>query len=375
MFNSHLSSVSDFQLTNPPPHLLPYQPSSHRLLNISYARHPHYCGLDPSPLRSFTSLFAFCSSLFEVAIKRSLFFVRLSYDERKSKPYVLPYFILRNLLLRFRGFFNGTLLSPALSSKSSFVYNSLLTNGISVVSSSGLIEPELDQIVSSCLNDLRYKRASFGPGSKTFDQSRHPLSRASHKYLYKLFTELFTASGIIDAASLYLNRQVTLIDINPQINDSTDDFWKLDSFGSSVHTSQQYCDYFHKDALGDSLKVIMYCNSVTTHTSGPFSYCIGSHRKIPFLMDLFASANDLAGFSGTSYSARQNFMSLPSFLRFKGSFGNDVPTNSPLGCALIDSEWQVKSGKYSLVIFDPKGIHRGGMVTQGERLVITSVLA
>jgi hypothetical protein len=40
----------------------------------------------------------------------------------------------------------------------------------------------------------------------------------------------------------------------------------------------------------------------------------------------------------------------------------------------MDGTWQVCAPKGSLVMFDTKGIHRGGLVENGERRVVTCIV-
>jgi hypothetical protein len=39
-----------------------------------------------------------------------------------------------------------------------------------------------------------------------------------------------------------------------------------------------------------------------------------------------------------------------------------------------DALWTITAPKGSIVMFDTKGVHRGGMVVEGQRRVITCVL-
>ena len=78
--------------------------------------------------------------------------------------------------------------------------------------------------------------------------------------------------------------------------------------------------------------------------------------------------------AATDPKSRRIFSSLPALLRLKGSFGNDVLDDSELAKLIGDSKWQITADKGAIVMFDTKGIHRGGMVTSGERQVITCVI-
>ena len=67
-------------------------------------------------------------------------------------------------------------------------------------------------------------------------------------------------------------------------------------------------------------------------------------------------------------------MSLPRLMRRKCAFGNDVRPGSEFAARILRSEWVILASRGHLVMFDTKGFHRGGMVTEGERAVITCVI-
>ena len=68
------------------------------------------------------------------------------------------------------------------------------------------------------------------------------------------------------------------------------------------------------------------------------------------------------------------FAALPRKLRQKCAFGNDLKADSPMLEEIVRATWKITAPAGSVVLFDTKGIHRGGMVEQGERRVLTCVL-
>ncbi len=79
-------------------------------------------------------------------------------------------------------------------------------------------------------------------------------------------------------------------------------------------------------------------------------------------------------FSATEPEARQKFAALPAWLRSKCAFGNDLLSDSEAALRILDAEWTVTAPKGNVVLFDSKGIHRGGMVLNKERIVLTCIL-
>jgi hypothetical protein len=95
---------------------------------------------------------------------------------------------------------------------------------------------------------------------------------------------------------------------------------------------------------------------------------------LPLADDHASEANDSNGLSGTGLENRRSFAALPAAWRQKGAFGNDVLDDTSLANAIQAGLWAINGKKGSIVMFDTKGVHRGGMVLSGERRVITCVL-
>ena len=181
-----------------------------------------------------------------------------------------------------------------------------------------------------------------------------------------------TRSGILDGVSAYIGRPASLIDVNPQINDQSDDFWRRIFPDQPV--AERPVAYMHRDATGGDIKAILYMSDVKPE-NGPFSYAIGSQKVYSGrLGDWIEQTNDQSSFSGTGPLNRRRFAALPAILRRKCAFGNDVLPGSEIAQRLLGAEWTITAPRGSVVLFDTKGIHRGGMVKQGERLVLTCVL-
>lgn len=227
-----------------------------------------------------------------------------------------------------------------------------------------IARPDFDRLVA---------RRGKSNGQRNFEESRAQASRVDQKELFNAIEATLREAGVFDVASAYLGRKAGLIDVNPQINDTSDTFWR-DIFPDAELATLPPTAYCHRDASGGDLKAIFYMSDVDER-AGPFSYVVGSNRmKISRLDDLICEANDSNGLAGTDPAARARFAALPKKLRQKGAFGNDLTPDSPLGREIGAGLWKVTAGKGSIVLFDTKGIHRGGMVEDGERRVITCVV-
>lgn len=221
--------------------------------------------------------------------------------------------------------------------------------------------------------DALAARRGRSNGKRRFEESRGQASRLEQRPLFDQIESILRDSGVMAAADAYLGRPARLIDVNPQINDVTDSFWR-DIFPDADISELPATAYCHRDASGGDLKAIIYLSDVGGR-NGPFAYALGSNRiRISRLDDLICEANDSNGLGATDPVARRRFAALPKKLRQKGAFGNDLTPASPLSGDINASLWSIEAPKGSIVLFDTKGIHRGGMVVEGERRVITCVI-
>lgn len=231
---------------------------------------------------------------------------------------------------------------------------------------------ELEAIAAGQFEALAARRGRSA-GKRQFEESRGQASRMEQGPLFDQIEAILRESGVMAAADAYLGRPAQLIDVNPQINDVTDSFWR-DIFPDAELGELPATAYCHRDASGGDLKAIFYLSDVGDR-NGPFSYALGSNRiRISRIDDLICEANDSNGLGATDPVARRRFAALPKKLRQKGAFGNDLTPASPLTGDIESSLWSIQAPGGSIVLFDTKGIHRGGMVVEGERRVITCVI-
>jgi ectoine hydroxylase-related dioxygenase (phytanoyl-CoA dioxygenase family) len=245
--------------------------------------------------------------------------------------------------------------------------------GISVVKIPDQDFLDLEKISKPHFDSLLQKRSNKTSNNRDFEDSRIYANRVSSPKLFTIIEDIFEKNGIMRGASSQLGRDVKLIDINPQINDKSDNFWS-EIFKDKENLKFPETAYFHRDASGGDLKAIIYLTDVS-NDNGPFTFSIGSHKiSISKIDDWICETNDSSGFSSTEKNKRFEFSQLPEFLRQKGSFGNDLDPNSNFTKSILESSWKITASKGSIVLFDTKGAHRGGMVVNGQRRVITCVL-
>ncbi len=364
-----MASLSDrFQPIECPPSVRQIEPSNFRGSHIvDYAAHPAYAGFVSSVgigdrVRAGA---AFAKAFLPLLLKRVIRYEMIPYDTRQQGGLAFARAAFRNMLRLDQR------VSP--ETVDSDLFRQLNTNGVGVVAIPAARFERLEKIAQHHFDGLLSRRGAPGNKSRAFDDSRSNASRVSDSALYLDIEQLFEESGVMEAASAYLGRRAKLADVNPQINDRSDSFWR-DIFPDMQAGKIPSAAYYHRDASGGDLKAIVYMSDVLTEAHGAFSYVLGSnHVAAQGLDDLISEAND-HGLSATDPETRKLFAALPQKLRQKGSFGNDVSDDSEQAQLISECSWAITSTKGAIVLFDTKGIHRGGMVEAGERRVITCVL-
>lgn len=337
---------------------------------VDYEGHGAYGELiQRAPLKTRVEALAiFAAGMAKLLLKRTINYEFIPFHIRSDRTFFGPF---RFAGAALRNVINGDTRVRKLSAVRADAGN-MAEHGIHVVTIPGSQFAQLDTAARAEFARLAERRGR-SEGKRLFEESRGQASRADQRELFDTIERTLKDAGVFRIASAYLGRAATLIDVNPQINDTSDSFWR-DIFPDSALKSLPPTAYCHRDASGGDLKAIIYMTDVGTR-NGPFSYVVGSNRmQISRVDDLICEANDSNGLAGTDPLARARFAALPRKLRQKGAFGNDLTSDSVLGREIIAGLWSVTAPKGSIVLFDTKGIHRGGMVEVGERRVITCVI-
>ena len=335
-----------------------------------YDKHQAYADFirSASFLQKTSSILLFIKSSLLLILKRVIQYERINYDLRKPRS-ISAFFRLTNQLIMNIFRLDNLSLKPQSQTEISQI---LERYGCCVLSLDDDSFSLIEEAASQEFNKLSSRRKdSVSSEQREFNESR-AVSNSDSK-LYKTINQVWSDMGIIKGVSKHLDKRSRLIDVNPQINDKSDSFWK-NIFPDMDVKELPLGAYFHRDASGGDLKAILYMSDVGD-LNGPFSYVLGSHKiQTSKIDDFIMEANDNNGLSGTEPTKRKLFSALPRKLRQKGSFGNDLYDEDFLSKSIQKSTWSITAPKGSLIIFDTKGIHRGGMVVESERSVITTVI-
>jgi len=333
-----------------------------KILKIDYRTHPDYQFRLKTQDRV-NAYIRYFKALVVVLIKHTTHYVLLTPDERASNIFKFSIDVAKRHFNHFRGYDERkvTLRSRAIVDK-------LKNDGIAVVNLNNVDTESLKNSCMRSIDTLRLKRG-YCYGGRKFSESRETLRVDQDKDLYKLFGDAFRSTGILSAISAYLKKECRLVEVTPQINDETDNFWRQDGGGDG-----QRCSYIHYDAYGDHIKVIVYLNKVEKMEDGPFSYVKRSHIGVSKCMSLLGRIVDESGMSVRDEYSRKLFSSLPGFLQVKCAFGNDLSVDDVSAVEMLKREDVIYGEPLCAIVFDVRGFHRGGMVDRGERMVCTCVV-
>lgn len=372
---TEISSTSSDRLVPPPAYVQRFAawPDEGPGTWISYDKHPAYASLVASAsistkvaaLAGFTKYFAL------ILCKRLISYELIPAHLRRPRS-------LRGLWRFFRtGLANAThkLIRTAQQQNAASgapVQAALGHDGVCVAKVDAESVDRIQKAVRPLIEQLRQARGSRTSRGRDFSESRGTALRTAHGDLFAAVESMLQRSGILDGCSAYIGHPAQLVDCNPQINDPSDDFWQC--IFPDRAAELRPAAYFHRDASGGDIKAIIYLSDVGPN-NGPFSYAIGSHHgRGSNLIDWIEETNDQSGYSSTQAAARRRFSALPAVLRRKCAFGNDLLPGTEITERILQSEWIIEASQGHIVLFDTKGLHRGGMITEGERVVLTCVI-
>jgi hypothetical protein len=198
------------------------------------------------------------------------------------------------------------------------------------------------------------------------DDNRLWLDPTTAPEIYKWFNQTAADAGLIEAASAYLRRPVGVGHIAAELVDHAAQVSPFVDVGVDASP----CDGFHIDPTNNLLKFVIYLSDVGP-ANGPLTYVVGSHRTSGGFWDgLVRRANDLGGLSSTQPEYRELFYALPAGLQRKAAFGADMLPENKYAASIQSDQWPVTSDSETAVLYDPLGIHRDAVVTQGRRSAV-----
>lgn len=196
-----------------------------------------------------------------------------------------------------------------------------------------------------------------------FSDSQIVLDPAEHARLYLTVENALTECGAIDAFSAYARGRLGLFRLVVQVNTARETkmrYGELDAKGLPEHRTS----YWHVDSKDwPTVKALIYASDVELD-QGPFRFVRGSHRMMGDFEARVRKTND---------KLRQkalHFLALPPEFGQHANFGEYVDEHTPGVAELLSREVALFDGRSDLVLFDNNGVHRGGFVRTGHRVML-----
>ncbi len=208
-----------------------------------------------------------------------------------------------------------------------------------------------------------------------YSTAHQSVGAESHPELWAAIERAMQGHGALGVTAAYFGAPAAkVVSVGVLLNEANQD-WAVRLF-RDVDMESPPTVGFHIDSNGKCfVKAVLYLSDVGPD-QGPFGMVPGSHRWDEGSEDrIFRRAFDKSELPIRSAKKRRMFLSLPPELQVKAEFGGDMLPAAPESKMLLDKEFVALGPKGQLNLFDPEGVHRGGIVRRGERRVILITMA
>ena len=238
------------------------------------------------------------------------------------------------------------------------IYEDLFENGISYLNIDTI---ELNNILKKDIESL-LSIPDWRPPPGQFDRAKQ-----CDTDIVKMVNDTFQKLGVLQAATKYnKGKQLQVKNVVLHIAKPTDQNWKQFLYDCKTVTRTTN---LHIDPKEDVIKAMIYLNDITEN-DGPFSYVEKSNRWIyDDLQNIFGRAISTGSYCHTPESRAVVFQ-LPKQLRISHNFGRVLLDNTEEQYRILKQEKLFTSDKGNLCIFDPAGMHRGGICKTGNRIAL-----
>jgi hypothetical protein len=278
---------------------------------------------------------------------------------------LLPTYLRLILLQRLSRLSAGQSFKPK-TTRGAELFEPLQRDGVAPIRLPADKLAELRNLLAPQIKTLEQKLAAKPATSPNADDTKLVLAPEAAADVYNSLNQIASDLGVLEAASAYLKRPVGVGEVAVQINDpvgGASDF-------ADVGVDASPCNHFHVDQSFNILKAVIYLGDAGA-ANGPLTYVVGSQRAAKGFWDsLIRRANDFGGLSATTPSARELFFALPEGLRRKAAFGADLAADTDQAQSVLTNQWAITSDIGNAALYDPAGIYRDGIVSQGRRIAV-----
>ncbi|WHZ20890.1 MAG: hypothetical protein OJF47_000002 [Nitrospira sp.] len=274
---------------------------------------------------------------------------------------------------------------PSLSAVHDRNLDALRTDGVVRLDSWSTLAPSL-------WNDTWWERDLLKRQATNLSWGRCAMALDQGSSASRSIQNALRSSGVLDLAGAYLGARMEFL--YAALDYAHDrQAWYRGCY-RDIGLDDSETTYMHLDADCDIVKAMLYLTDVKPE-NGAFRFVRGSHRwtRSPFIIALykgfdaehdvyFRRASNGLDYEGGYYRPRfqvadhrRDLMRLPGLFRGSTHFGDDVIDGSPLSARLLQNEEMYTGNKGTFVLFHgAAGIHRGALVSRGERWAIQIAL-
>jgi len=228
---------------------------------------------------------------------------------------------------------------------------------------------ELKTLLSSKISSLILKVNAIKDTDRKFEDCVLGISKEDNENIYQelnkiIFSNYEIKSIIQNLIGLNGELKVFYIHYNQQSD------VRVFRHGENDEVDKE-TNFYHVDNNMNTLKAMIYLDHVN-EKNGPFEYVKGSFRKNQnFLVWCRRKVTRNLQLHNRDDRSKAKFNSLLSFFKIKHEF-SELKKNSK-EFDYIKKNAEIYKSPNNFIIFDPLGIHRGGLVYEGERLALQLV--
>ena len=243
-------------------------------------------------------------------------------------------------------------------------YGNLFINGCHGLNVPSSLVDDIRSHIESDIKDLVENKREW-PGIGYDNEFRY--TRESHSHLYDALDKLFFDMEVIHAVETYMDNEMILDGVTLHVCKEDDKHWNM----TMADKPPTPFENLHFDPKNGMMKCIFYLDDVKLD-DGPFSYVLGSNSWAmePF-QNVVAKGVSVSNYMENGWN-RAVFAELPKSMQYCANIGAFMTGDEDIyEQKYFYSRTHARTHSHSringsnLMIFDPGGLHRGGIVKNG----------
>ena len=253
---------------------------------------------------------------------------------------------------------------PACLKVKPYWYDNLFADGCHGLNVPSSLVDDIRSHIESDIHHLQSKKSDWS-GVGYDNEVRY--TRESHSHLYDALDKLFFDMEVIHAVENYMNNEMILEGVTLHVCKEDDKHWNM----TKADKPPTPFENLHFDPKNGMMKCIFYLDDVGLN-DGPFSYVLGSNSWVmePF-QNVVAKGVSVSNYMENGWN-RATFADLPRSMQYCANIGAFMTGDEDIyEHKYFYSRTHARTHPHSringsnLMVFDPGGLHRGGIVKNG----------